>query len=84
MQLRPKALLRAVHHRDPAIAAAQRWYYRVGRRVWFHEWANFLFREHRLHDGPSVRELWGEPQVADEAPLSVAPRQPRSATAVAG
>jgi anaerobic magnesium-protoporphyrin IX monomethyl ester cyclase len=79
MQLRPKALLRALHHRDPAIAAAQRWYYRVGRRVWFHEWANFLFRERRVADGPSVRELWGAPQVAEEAPLALAPRQPSPA-----
>jgi anaerobic magnesium-protoporphyrin IX monomethyl ester cyclase len=76
MQLRPKALLRALRHRDPGILDAQRWYYRVGRRVWFFEWANFLFRERRVANGPTVRELWGEPQVSEEAPLAANAKRP--------
>ena len=82
MQLRPRALERALHHRDAAINDAQRWYYRVGRRVWFFEWANFLFRERRVDDGPTVREMWGASQVAEEAPL--APRSKRQAQVSSG
>jgi anaerobic magnesium-protoporphyrin IX monomethyl ester cyclase len=61
MQLRPKALLRVFTQRDRSILAAQRWYYRVGRRVWFFEWASWLFRERRVKNGPTLRELHGAP-----------------------
>lgn len=71
MQLRPRALKRALRQRDRDILAAQRWYYRVGRRVWFFEWASYLFRERRVEHGPTVEELWGAPQVAEEMPLAV-------------
>jgi anaerobic magnesium-protoporphyrin IX monomethyl ester cyclase len=69
MQLRPKALARVFTQRDPSILEAQRWYYRVGRRVWFFEWASWLFRERRVKNGPTVRELWGAPQAHEELPL---------------
>jgi hypothetical protein len=39
-----------------------RWYTGLGRQVWPREINNFLFRERRTNDGPTVRELWGEPQ----------------------
>jgi hypothetical protein len=35
--LRPRALRRFVAHRDCKIGHGGRWYYRMGRRVWFHE-----------------------------------------------
>ncbi|MEW6432616.1 MAG: magnesium-protoporphyrin IX monomethyl ester anaerobic oxidative cyclase [Myxococcota bacterium] len=75
LQLRPRALWRVLWRRDKAILDAQRWYYRVGRRVWFHEWANFLFRERRVDDGPTVEAMWGAPQQAEEAPMAVTPRR---------
>ncbi|MDP1822227.1 MAG: magnesium-protoporphyrin IX monomethyl ester anaerobic oxidative cyclase [Archangium sp.] len=71
MQLRPKAWKRLFHH-DRKIRDAQRWYYRIGRRVWFHEWANWLFEEARTVDGPSLEELWGKGQVREEFPLTPA------------
>ena len=37
MQLRPRSLWRLFAHRDRGIRAAMRWYYRIGRKVWFHE-----------------------------------------------
>jgi hypothetical protein len=37
MQLRPRSLWRLFAHRDRAIRAAQRWYYKIGKKVWFHE-----------------------------------------------
>jgi anaerobic magnesium-protoporphyrin IX monomethyl ester cyclase len=62
MQLRPRSLWRLFAHHDRAIRAAMRWYYRIGRKVWFHEIWNFLFRDHPKKDGPSLEEFWGEPQ----------------------
>lgn len=71
VQTRPRALLRSFFHPDPAARHGMRWYTRMGRRVWFHEWAGFLFRERRVKEGPTLREFWGEPQDAEEVPLRV-------------
>ncbi len=84
MQLRPRALRRVLAHPDPALQAAQRWYYRMGRRVWPHELWGFLFRDRRRKDGPTLAEFWGEPQDAQEEamecglakPLEQAPSGP--------
>jgi anaerobic magnesium-protoporphyrin IX monomethyl ester cyclase len=43
VQLRPR-----VAHRDRKIRHGIRWYYRMGRRVWFHEIWNFRFRDRRV------------------------------------
>jgi len=37
VQSRPKALWRLLTYPDAKIRHAQRWYYQMGRRVWFHE-----------------------------------------------
>jgi anaerobic magnesium-protoporphyrin IX monomethyl ester cyclase len=66
VQGRPRALWRLVAHHDPKIRHAIRWYYRMGRRVWFHEIWNFLFRDHRQKDGPTLSQFWGAPQDAEE------------------
>jgi anaerobic magnesium-protoporphyrin IX monomethyl ester cyclase len=68
MQLRPAAWQRLFHPK-PKIRDAQRWYYRIGRRVWFFEWFNYLFRERRVTGGPTVEEMWGAGQVSEEFPL---------------
>lgn len=70
LQLRPRAWGR-LFHRDQRIRDAQRWYYRIGRRVWFHEWFNWLFREQRVTNGPTLEAMWGRGQVAEEFPLAV-------------
>ena len=62
MQLRPRSLCRLFVHPDRAIRAAMRWYYRIGRKVWFHEIWSFLFQDHPEKDGPALEEFWGEPQ----------------------
>jgi anaerobic magnesium-protoporphyrin IX monomethyl ester cyclase len=59
MQLRPRALRRVLAHPDPAIRDAMRWYYRVGRKVWPYELRNFLLRDRRVKDGPTLAEFWG-------------------------
>jgi anaerobic magnesium-protoporphyrin IX monomethyl ester cyclase len=70
VQLPPRALWRYVAHRDRKIRHGIRWYYRMGRRVWFHDIWNFLFRDRRVRNGPSLAAFRGAPQDAEEA-LSV-------------
>ena len=60
--LRPKALWRLLTHPDADLRAAQRWYYRIGRKVWFYEIFCFIFRDRRENDGPRLKDFWGEPQ----------------------
>jgi anaerobic magnesium-protoporphyrin IX monomethyl ester cyclase len=57
-QLRPASLWRVLAHPDPALRAAMRWYYRIGRRVWFQEIWSFLFHGHRAEHGPTLRQFW--------------------------
>lgn len=58
-QLRPRSLWRVLAHPNPALRAAMRWYYRIGRQVWPYEIWHFLFRDHRVADGPSLAEFLG-------------------------
>jgi len=71
VQARPRALWRSLFHPDPAARHGMRWYTRMGRRVWFHEWRHFLFSDKRTGHGPSLRQFWGAPQDAQEVPLKV-------------
>jgi anaerobic magnesium-protoporphyrin IX monomethyl ester cyclase len=66
LQLRPKALLRVLAHRDPKLRHGMRWYTRMGRRVWPHEVWGFFFRDRRIAKGPSLSDFWGEPQDAEQ------------------
>ncbi len=68
MQLRPRALLRLMLHRDRSIRRAMQWYYRIGRKVWFYEIWNFFFRDRVLENGPTLVEFWGVPQDTQEEP----------------
>jgi anaerobic magnesium-protoporphyrin IX monomethyl ester cyclase len=65
MQLRPRSLWRVMAHHDLSIRDAMRWYYRIGRRVWFYEIWNFLFREKRQRDSLTLKEFWGMPQAGE-------------------
>ncbi|HEY4371815.1 MAG TPA: magnesium-protoporphyrin IX monomethyl ester anaerobic oxidative cyclase [Burkholderiales bacterium] len=71
VQARPRALWRSFFNPDAAARHGMRWYTRMGRRVWFHEWKHFLFIDRRIEDGPTLREFWGAPQDAQEVPLKV-------------
>ena len=66
VQARPKALLRILFHRDPEQRHSMRWYTQMGRRVWFHEILEFLFRRRHLKEGPTLETFWGAPQDAEE------------------
>lgn len=59
VQLRPRALRRWIWNPDPNIRHAIRWYYRIGRRVWFHEIFGFLFRDKVRQRRLSVAEFLG-------------------------
>jgi len=43
----------------------------MGRRVWLYEVKNFVLRDERTDQGPTVREMWGAPQ--DDEERSMAP-----------
>jgi len=57
LQLRPKALRRLLFHPDPVQRHSMRWYSQMGRRVWFHEVLDFLFKPRRLRQGPCLRDF---------------------------
>jgi anaerobic magnesium-protoporphyrin IX monomethyl ester cyclase len=87
-QARPRALRRLVWHRDPKIRHAIRWYYRMGRRVWLHEIFNFVFRDRRAKNGPTLEQFWGAPQDAEEEAMQrvrrdAPPARDRNAVAAA-
>lgn len=72
LQLRPRALWRVFGQSDPDLRHAQRWYTRMGRRVWLREWVEFL-RE-RPRPGRTVGEFLGDERLP-EAALVRAPRR---------
>lgn len=74
VQARPKALLRVLFHPDPEQRHSMRWYTKMGRRVWFKEVFEFLFRDGRLSEGPTLATFWGAPQDAEEEALAVVRR----------
>lgn len=59
VQLRPRSLWRVLAHPDPALRAAMRWYYRIGRQVWPYELWHYWFHDHRLARGPRLRQFFG-------------------------
>lgn len=70
MQLRPRALARVLWKGDADFRHAMRWYTRIGRRVWFHEVAQFLFDTPLLRHGPTLREFLGPTLVEREYALA--------------
>lgn len=60
MQTRPKAIKRFLFNAEPKIKQAIRWYYKVGRRVWFHEINQFLLHDKRCQPQRSLEAFWGE------------------------
>lgn len=75
-QLRPRALMRWIWHPDPKIRHAIRWYYRMGRRVWIHEVAAFIFLDRARADGRTVLDHLGAAHDHEEEASSAA-RSPK-------
>jgi anaerobic magnesium-protoporphyrin IX monomethyl ester cyclase len=83
IQARPKALARILFHRDVEQRHSMRWYTKMGRRVWFHEVFDFLFRDRFLKQQPSLETFWGRPQDEEEEAMALPARKPtKSPTAV--
>jgi anaerobic magnesium-protoporphyrin IX monomethyl ester cyclase len=76
VQARPKALHRILFHRDPVQRHSMRWYTRMGRRVWFRELFEALFRRRLLRNGPALQSFWGAPQDAEEESMTPPQRRP--------
>ena len=70
LQLRPRAIARVLFHPDAEFRHAMRWYTRIGRRVWFHEVAEFLFGARLLKSGPTLREFLGRTLASREYALN--------------
>jgi anaerobic magnesium-protoporphyrin IX monomethyl ester cyclase len=58
MQLRPSALRRLFLHRDARLRAAMHWYTNIGRKVWFHEWLEFIFKDRPQSQMSKLSEFW--------------------------
>lgn len=69
MQSRPRALRRLLTCPDRNIGEAMRWYYRIGRKVWFHEIAQFIRHDRRIKPEKSLQTYWGTRPVAEEIVL---------------
>jgi anaerobic magnesium-protoporphyrin IX monomethyl ester cyclase len=68
LQLRPRSLWRLMAHPDRSIRASIRWYYQVGRRVWFYEIWNFFLKDRPQKEGPTLEEFWGAAWEGDGDP----------------
>jgi anaerobic magnesium-protoporphyrin IX monomethyl ester cyclase len=65
LQLRPRALWRIWGQRDPDLRHAMRWYTRMGRRVWVHEFRDAFL--HPARPGPRVAEMTDPGAMAEAA-----------------
>jgi anaerobic magnesium-protoporphyrin IX monomethyl ester cyclase len=70
MQTRPRALRRLLWNPEPKIRHAIRWYYRMGRRVWFHEVAEFFLRDRTRSSGMTVKKFMGNVQDHEEEAMA--------------
>jgi anaerobic magnesium-protoporphyrin IX monomethyl ester cyclase len=62
VQMRPRSLARVLAHPDRGLRAGMRWYYRIGRAVWFHEWRQFLRHARPKDRGLKLYQFLGAPQ----------------------
>ncbi len=60
MQMRPKAILRVLLGKDRHIRHGMRWYTRMGKRVWFHEIAEFFLSKRLVNSKLTLRNFLGE------------------------
>lgn len=75
MQLRPKAILRVLLGKDRHVRRGMRWYTRMGRRVWFHEIAEFAFSKRLKNSTLTLRRFWGA-SLADREESMVKRKRP--------
>ncbi|MEO0532977.1 MAG: magnesium-protoporphyrin IX monomethyl ester anaerobic oxidative cyclase [Cyanobacteria bacterium P01_A01_bin.123] len=83
LQARSKAIWRAFLQPDRAARHGQRWFTRMGRRVFVHEFWHFFFRDRRVSNGPTLEQFWGAPQDHQEIPLRLLRQSQRPEKSVA-
>ncbi len=83
LQVRPKALVRYLYHPDKKIHHAIKWYYKMGRRVWFHEILSFIMRDKREAPTQTLKQFWGETLEHEEEALGRSIQQERIVSAKA-
>lgn len=71
IQTRPRAIMRLIYNREKKIRHAIRWYYKMGRRVWFREILHFLFRDNVNDKNITVSQYIGKPQEHEEYSMRV-------------
>jgi len=82
VQARPKAL-RRLFFADRRLRHAQRWYTAMGRRVWFHEVAEFINGTEHLSSGPTLRAFFGASLEAHEESMDATWRRSHRARRLA-
>ena len=55
--------LEVVPAAGPSLRHGMRWYTRMGRRVWFHEWWSFFFRDRRVTNARRSKSSGGRPRI---------------------
>lgn len=70
-QLRPRALRRLLWNPEQKIRHAIRWYYKMGRRVWFHEIFHFFFKDRISKNEKTVSQMLGDVQDSEEESMVV-------------
>ena len=58
MQARPSALKRLLFHKSARLRDAMRWYTNIGKKVWFYEVFQFLFKDKHCNAGMKLSEFW--------------------------
>ena len=66
MQTRPKALLRSFFHKNKGLRRAMSWYNNIGKRVFFYEISQFIFKDKRAKHAVPLKDFW-RPLAAETA-----------------
>lgn len=71
MQTRPKVIKRMLFHPMPEYRQAMRWYSSVGKKVWFSEVFEFVFKTKHLKNPPTLNEFLGQSLSKREYALAI-------------
>ena len=75
LQGRWTAWKRVLFSHDREITHAMRWYTQMGRRVWLHEWWDFLAHKRPRRSGISLEAFYGSSLSQQEYVLARAPKR---------
>lgn len=58
MQARPKAMFRRFFQKNKRLRMAMAWYNKIGKKVWFYEWFEFLFKKSIVKKPIPLDKFW--------------------------